>query len=161
MKYCRQALELDSEQKLAHYHMGLIYAAKMRWSEAAECLSRALEIDPADPSLSFNLGTICVNAGWLDQAETHFQRAKELDPVCEDPLLPRFCIPASRSARESFESCHTCIMATPNRMHHQKRTFCCVNCTDRSRNPNSIFAEELNVYHLKRNLIVARPARYE
>jgi tetratricopeptide (TPR) repeat protein len=83
VKYCRQALELDPEQKLAHYHTGLIYAAKMRWPEAAECLSRALEIDPADPSLSFNLGTICINAGWLDQAETCFLRAKELDPVCE------------------------------------------------------------------------------
>jgi tetratricopeptide (TPR) repeat protein len=83
VKYCRQAIELDPEQKLAHYHMGLIYAAKMRWPEAANCLSQALEVDPADPSLSFNLGTICINAGWLDQAETCFLRAKELDPVCE------------------------------------------------------------------------------
>lgn len=83
VKYFKQALETWPECKLAHYHIGLIYAGKSRFDEAFEYYTKALQIDPDDPSLSFNLGLLCLNAGWLDKAEIHYLKAKELDPVCE------------------------------------------------------------------------------
>ena len=55
-----QAIQLDPGLAKAHAHLGLSLKREGRLDEAAVCLKRAIELDPADPDFAEFLGDRCV-----------------------------------------------------------------------------------------------------
>lgn len=53
------------------------------YSGAAETYRRALALDPNNPLIAYRLGYVCVQNGQLAEAESHLQRALEIDPMFE------------------------------------------------------------------------------
>jgi len=68
-----------SDDAEPHYYLGLaLYRAGQ--PEAAECLRRAIKLNPAFPGAHAYLGNILRDQGKLDAAVAHYRRALELRP---------------------------------------------------------------------------------
>jgi tetratricopeptide (TPR) repeat protein len=63
-----------------HQNLGMMAFASGRFSVALEELTRAIEINPANPAAYSNLGRVYYNSGLLKQAYEYQQRALEIDP---------------------------------------------------------------------------------
>ena len=55
-----QAMRLDPSLAKAHAQLGIVLKHEGRLDEAAVCLKRAIELDPADPDFAEFLGDLCV-----------------------------------------------------------------------------------------------------
>ncbi len=75
----RKALELSSDEPLAHNNLGVALAETGQVDEAITHYRRALELDPKYPEAYNNLGEALAGKGALDQARTQFSKALELD----------------------------------------------------------------------------------
>jgi tetratricopeptide (TPR) repeat protein len=62
------------------FDTGLAMEDAGRWSEAADAYRRALDIEPADPILHFNLGNVLFALGQADESAQSFRRALKYDP---------------------------------------------------------------------------------
>jgi Flp pilus assembly protein TadD len=54
-------------------------------TEAQENLSRAVELNPTDPSVQANMGEVLLRRAKFDDAASYFKKALELDPQQKDP----------------------------------------------------------------------------
>lgn len=65
----------------AHYQLGLIYVQRRLPAEAEQRFRRALEIDPNEPEVLFQLGRLLrLQDGRHEEARPFLERAAELDP---------------------------------------------------------------------------------
>ena len=65
----------------AHYQLGLIYVQRRLTAEAEQRFRRALEIDPNEPEVLFQLGRLLrLQDGRQEEARPFLERAAELDP---------------------------------------------------------------------------------
>jgi tetratricopeptide (TPR) repeat protein len=71
-------LQTDTPPATMHALMGLVYGKCQRWAEAIEQCQLALEIQPDDAVLLFNLGTLLAQQGDLATAQTHLEKAVTL-----------------------------------------------------------------------------------
>ena len=77
---CRRLLSDDPRQIEVLQLLAGICFQQHRHSEAVGHLKNALQIEPADSSLHYALGSISWVTGAIDQAITSYQRALEIDP---------------------------------------------------------------------------------
>src|SRR6185369_14000051 len=84
VRQLRLALLQDPTSKLAHYHLGMILAARGLHPEAIEHFSRIVtDIDLNDAGSSFLLARQFHLNGELEIAVSQYQHTLELDPLCE------------------------------------------------------------------------------
>jgi len=75
-----QLLESDLSYYMAHARLAAIYEAERRWAEAVSERRRAVDANPEDPSLVFDLGATLANAGLLPEADSTLRRAAAANP---------------------------------------------------------------------------------
>ena len=61
-----------------------ILATVKKQESAIAAFEKALELDPAAPSVNYNLGLVCRDQGKLDLAIAHFRRAAAINPHDQD-----------------------------------------------------------------------------
>ena len=76
----QQVLESDLSYYMAHARLAAIYEAERRLPEAVSERRRAVEANPDDPSLVFDLGLTLANAGLLPEADSTLRRAAAANP---------------------------------------------------------------------------------
>ncbi len=76
----RRALELNSNQVIAHQWYGLYLSSIGRHEEALTHFKRALELDPLNLTAHTNLATGYENARQYEQALEQFKQTLEIDP---------------------------------------------------------------------------------
>ena len=106
----RALLEIDPEYPLAHSFMGDILIQLHRHDEAVESLSKALRLVRAAPSVAADLptpgslhvllGKALQGTGRTREAEPHFRRALQLDPLNMDALEQ---VAASEFGRKRYQ----------------------------------------------------------
>ena len=63
---------------------GARYASKMDYRRAARTFREAIALDPDEPALYYNLGSVLNNSGYFVEAAQRFLEAKERHPVCSE-----------------------------------------------------------------------------
>ena len=81
---CQRAVFKDRESARAHFELGLAYSGNMtvdmkRLAEGE--FRKALELDPDDPEICFELAKLCRIAGQGQEAIRLFERSARLRPV--------------------------------------------------------------------------------
>jgi len=75
-----KALRIDSNCLPALHILGLIKASQNQHENAAEFLKKAVELNPADPSLQYNLAKALAEAGLDEESLEHHKKTVELMP---------------------------------------------------------------------------------
>lgn len=70
----------EPENRNAWVQLGNNYFGSDQAIKAIEAYDKALALDPDDPNVITDQGTMFRRVGWYDQAISNFQRAAELDP---------------------------------------------------------------------------------
>jgi tetratricopeptide (TPR) repeat protein len=82
--------ELIPDDSKIWINLGAAYLGKLEEAseenqqQAIEAFEKALELDPAAPSVNYNIGLIHRERGALDLAFKHFKRAKAINPLDRD-----------------------------------------------------------------------------
>ena len=79
----KHAINIDSDFKEAHCHLGVIYIEQQRHTEAIKALGRATEIDPRFKEAHFNLALAYLKLGEFEFARNAADTALEIDPNYE------------------------------------------------------------------------------
>lgn len=82
LRLCDAILEEDPHYVPALYHRAVLYSAKQDWERAIRAYDVAIAESPHDPSLRYNAGVLCLQAGFSN-AERYLVAARDLDPECE------------------------------------------------------------------------------
>lgn len=80
----QKAVQLNSDEPLAHNNLGFVLAERGRVEEAIRHYEKALELDPQYPEAYNNLGEALARSGRYDKALALFERALDLDPTQAD-----------------------------------------------------------------------------
>ncbi len=81
----RKALQLDPHHVVALVNLGLIYSTtKGKGGKALELLRRALDREPENPTILFNLATLTAHSGDIRGAVDLLERAERIDPKYAD-----------------------------------------------------------------------------
>ncbi|MCZ6727018.1 MAG: tetratricopeptide repeat protein [Acidobacteria bacterium] len=79
-EHLERAIELQSDNPLAHYNLGNVLHLQGRNGEAIPHYRRAIELAPDDVESHNNLGLALAATGNADAALAHYRRAVQLDP---------------------------------------------------------------------------------
>lgn len=79
-KKFQQATSLYKDNHRAWYNLGQVRDARKKWAEAADAYENAVRIEGNDPMYHYRLGKAFYNAGKLDKAQTHLERAVKDNP---------------------------------------------------------------------------------
>jgi tetratricopeptide (TPR) repeat protein len=83
-----KTLMSDSElEAAAHYGLGQVLLIKQDYANAAEHLTRALELAPEATSIHYPLALSLRSVGKADQAKQHLKQYKKHEIVIKDPLV--------------------------------------------------------------------------
>lgn len=80
IKLINKAIGLESNQKLYHLHLGLIYTDIEEWEKAFLAYMEALKIDPAHPQTLLNLGSLCSKRESYPAALQFYHKALDQKP---------------------------------------------------------------------------------
>jgi tetratricopeptide (TPR) repeat protein len=92
--YLTQVVELNRDNPMAkadkrinavYYHLGVLYHTQGKYSEAAEALKAALNIDYADADSRYMLGTVYQKQNNHPAAINEFHQALRFDPMYSEP----------------------------------------------------------------------------
>ncbi|HEX4952140.1 MAG TPA: tetratricopeptide repeat protein [Thermoanaerobaculia bacterium] len=83
----RTAAGLDPANLTAQYNLALLLAGLGRWNEACAAVEAALALDHNDPVMNREMARCLGRAGRTDLALDAWQRAADLAPETEEPLL--------------------------------------------------------------------------
>jgi predicted O-linked N-acetylglucosamine transferase (SPINDLY family) len=83
-KVFEQILRGDPQHAAAWHHLGLVHLHQGLPERAAECISRAVSLESAEPVFQIDLGRACLALGRIDEAVDSFQQAILLAP--DNPL---------------------------------------------------------------------------
>ncbi|MDP6691212.1 MAG: tetratricopeptide repeat protein [Alphaproteobacteria bacterium] len=75
-----QLSDLWPDRAAVWLNLGIVLGALHRHGEAAQCLQRALEMEPDSPMAHYQLGQMQEHLGALDEAARSYLMAAELDP---------------------------------------------------------------------------------
>jgi tetratricopeptide (TPR) repeat protein len=67
----------EPESATLQFALGNQYARQRRWAEARQAYLRALDRDPGDPDIAFNLAIACDHLGLVSDARAYYGRALE------------------------------------------------------------------------------------
>jgi Tfp pilus assembly protein PilF len=70
----RLALKFDSSHWLAAYQLGKLYMGQRQFGRARDEFSRALLVEPDNPSIAYGLAVASYSAGWPETAHVALQR---------------------------------------------------------------------------------------
>jgi tetratricopeptide (TPR) repeat protein len=73
--------ELAEQSPAVPYLLGLAALRQLRYDDAVQHLSKAVELDPTEATLRFQLGIALSSLGRSDAARVQFEKAAELDPL--------------------------------------------------------------------------------
>jgi Flp pilus assembly protein TadD len=76
----REALRLDPESAVTHWHLGAALASYGATEEALVHLQRSVALDPSNEAAHNDVGAVLLRQGRVDEAIEHFDRALALDP---------------------------------------------------------------------------------
>jgi len=76
----KRLIQLDAKNLPALHVLGLIKASQHNYKEAAELLGRAVRLNPAEPSIRYNLAKALVDCGLNEESIPHHKKAVELAP---------------------------------------------------------------------------------
>ena len=82
----QQAVQMAGGVSESHYQVGLVYAKRQDWREAAEAFDRAVELNPANAYAHYYGGLMQYRAGRPDRMANHFEQFLKLAP--EAPERP-------------------------------------------------------------------------
>ncbi len=81
----RKALQLDPDHITALVNLGLIYSTtKGKGGKALDLLRRALDREPENPTILFNLATLTAHSGNMPGAVDLLERVERIDPRYAD-----------------------------------------------------------------------------
>ncbi len=80
----RRILEIEPRHTDALHFLGVIAYQKQDHQEAADLITEAIRLNPADPACYSNLGLVQQELGQLDEAAGSFEKALELAPAHAD-----------------------------------------------------------------------------
>jgi tetratricopeptide (TPR) repeat protein len=84
IKNYRQALQLDSQNPVAHYNLGSLLGMQGSAEEAKLHLEQAIEFEPGYAEAHANLGNVLLMLGNSREAIERYRKALELDPNFDD-----------------------------------------------------------------------------
>lgn len=87
VKIYTRVLELDPNNKFAHYNLGLVDQTQGRPSKAEEHYRAALDLDSAFALALYNLGVLRAQAGATGEADALYRRAIASMPSFAEPHL--------------------------------------------------------------------------
>lgn len=73
----RNVVELDPDAPQAWFHLGSIYRSRREHHKAAECLTKAVALDPDKFRYRYELGRVLMHAGKVEEALKHWWLAGE------------------------------------------------------------------------------------
>ena len=76
----RHAVEMDGGSADAHYQLGLVYAKRQEWPQAAAEFDRVTELNPANAYAHYYGGLMQYRAGRPDRMANHFEQFLKLAP---------------------------------------------------------------------------------
>ena len=79
-KHFRRALDIDPNNRDAHYFHGMLFMALGRFDEAIDHMERAERLDPLSPAVQSGFGRVLYRARRFDEAIVHLNEAIELEP---------------------------------------------------------------------------------
>ncbi len=79
VEHFRKAAEMDPENSLAFFHLGLSYGDNGQYSKAMDAINRAISLKPSDGDYYYARGWIRMLAGNRDQAVADMKRAAQLN----------------------------------------------------------------------------------
>jgi predicted Zn-dependent protease len=78
-------IAVDPNLYLGNAALGAMDLTDGRLDSALSHLTKAVELNPDDPSVHANLGEVLLRQARSTEAQEHFQRALALDPLSQDP----------------------------------------------------------------------------
>src|SRR5678816_1629629 len=78
--YLEQACRTDAADYRACFHLGIAYGTCRRFPEAAQALTRAVQLEPASAQARYQLGLALAHAGRPADAELALSQAQRLAP---------------------------------------------------------------------------------
>jgi Tfp pilus assembly protein PilF len=85
----QKALQLQSENRLAYFDLGCIYADQNKNQEAVAALLHAVQLDPTQPDAHYRLARLYTVLGQKEKANQEFAKTKELHSKTEDSLIEK------------------------------------------------------------------------
>ncbi|MFN2387930.1 MAG: tetratricopeptide repeat protein [Thermoanaerobaculia bacterium] len=82
-----KALELDREEFLAAYNLGLLHEAEGKTVRAMAAYKKSIARKPGFPHSHFRLGRLYEKRGWEKSAVSEYAKALRLDPGMRDPRI--------------------------------------------------------------------------
>lgn len=83
-----EAAKYSPKDENIHYNMGLAYAESGRPPESAECMEKALQLNPEmyieKPDLAYNMGAVFTKANRMDEAAVCLNHLKKIYPGYKD-----------------------------------------------------------------------------
>ena len=79
-KHFRRALDIDPNNRDAHFFHGMLFMALGRFDEAIDHMERAERLDPLSPAVQSGFGRVLYRARRFDEAIVHLNDAIELEP---------------------------------------------------------------------------------
>src|SRR5712692_2194506 len=116
----KRAVERKPEAFLPHFALGALYANGARWDEAAEALSRAIEVAPV-ASAHVLLGTVLREKGDVSRAIQQFEEARRLQPDSEEAVFQLgLCHLAKNHTRRALGYFQQALEKNPRRLEYQE-----------------------------------------
>lgn len=78
--YYKRMLELQPNNYLIHYNLGIYYKDVEDWNKSLESLTMASQISPNNPEVYFTLGTVHLKIDALQDAKSYFSKAIAISP---------------------------------------------------------------------------------
>jgi Flp pilus assembly protein TadD len=76
----RKSLELNPNDFISNLQLGVVLKQDQRYDEARNCFERALRVRPGDPAVRYQLATLDLMAGKLDQACAKLEKLTKDSP---------------------------------------------------------------------------------
>jgi tetratricopeptide (TPR) repeat protein len=85
LKYFQEAAELDPQEPVAHYFLGVAYRMLNRYDDAIVAFSDAIRLDPADGEAHLRRGIVWFYKGEYGVAWDDFEEASGSEMLFDDP----------------------------------------------------------------------------
>jgi tetratricopeptide (TPR) repeat protein len=83
----KEAVELNPEDSINHYKLGLIYDFNKDYDNAATSYKKAVELKPDNARALNALGRLYMKTGRLNEAKEALEAAKKADPTMEEATV--------------------------------------------------------------------------
>jgi Flp pilus assembly protein TadD len=128
-----RVLDLDPNNELAIYNLGVLMFRMDRWNDSADMFRRLMAYRPKDPDVFVNFGKILERGGRREQAMVCYKKALELDPDHSEALCRTGILLGKVHGRyeEAAEALRRSIeLAGPIAEAHHGLAICCHHIGD-------------------------------